>query len=389
MLERLQKYLARAGVASRRRAELLIVEGAVTVNGTVVRRLGTKVDPATDEVRVNTEVVRAPRAPDPTPAARRTLPERPGAREPLPAIPEGAVYYAVHKPRGLLSTVTDDRGRPTVMELLPPRAPRVFPVGRLDEDSEGLLLLTNDGGLTLLLTHPRYGVPKTYDLRIRGEVSPDEIAHVERGVWLSEGRTGPARMRIRRRGRDISHVVVTLTEGRNRELRRIFARLRHPVLSLRRTSVGPVKLENMRPGQCRRLGQREVRALYAAALRPKTPEDAAPTPGATPPRRERPGPRVRNDGKPRRDDRGRGRDDRPPRRDGGKVGGKPRGRPGGRPDGRPGGKPDGRARGKPEGRSGGKPGWKGGDRGGPGGDRRNDGRRGPGGTSKRGRSFGK
>jgi pseudouridine synthase len=258
MEERLQKFLARAGVASRRKSEALVLEGRVAVNGKVVRRLGTKVDPERDEVRVDTVVVRGGALPSGPPA-----PERGEARR-APLDPR-SIYLLMNKPNGFLCTTADDRGRRTVMDLLPRLPGRVWPVGRLDEDSEGLLLLTNDGTLTNLLTHPRYEVPKVYDLRIRGEVTPDEVARVERGIWLSEGRTGPARMRIRRGGRDISHVQLTLREGRNREVRRIFARLRHPVLSLRRVSLGPLALEGLKPGQTRRLAQHEVRALYAHA----------------------------------------------------------------------------------------------------------------------------
>ena len=263
MEERLQKFLARAGVASRRKAEDLIAAGRVSVNGIVVKRMGLKVDPASDEVRVDTVVVRG------APVAGIPAAPLEGAAAGPPARRRGpdprAVYLMMNKPAGFLCTVSDDRGRRTVMEILPGIRQRVFPVGRLDEDSEGLLLLTNDGELTNLLTHPRYGIPKTYDLRIRGEITPEAVEHVERGVWLSEGRTGPAHMRIRRRGRDISHVEVTLREGRNRELRRIFARLRHPVLSLRRVSLGPLEIGDLRPGQVRRLSPGEVRALYAAA----------------------------------------------------------------------------------------------------------------------------
>lgn len=256
MLERLQKFLARAGVASRRHAEEFILAGRVTVNGVVIRKMGVKVDPAKDEVRLDTEVVRSVVLPSDRVDPSGPPPPGPGPR---------AVYLLLNKPIGFLSTVTDDRGRRTVMELLPRLRERVFPVGRLDEDSEGLLLLTNDGDLAQLLTHPRYEVPKTYDLRVRGEVTPEDVEKVERGVWLSEGRTAPSHMRIRRRGRDISHIELILREGRNREIRRIFARLRHPVLSLRRVSLGPVELAGLRLGQVRRLSPEEVKALYRAA----------------------------------------------------------------------------------------------------------------------------
>jgi pseudouridine synthase len=308
MHERLQKFLARAGVASRRAAEELIGAGRVAVNGQVVRRMGVKVDPAADEVRVDTEVVRAPPAPAPLPLpgkearAAAADPVGTGPRGPLP----GRVYLVMNKPLGFLCTVSDDRGRRTVMDLLPRIRERVFPVGRLDEDSEGLLLLTNDGDLTNLLTHPRYEVPKTYDLRVRGEITPEEVIKVERGVWLSEGRTSQARLRIRRRGRDISHVELTLREGRNREVRRIFARLRHPVLSLRRVRLGPLELAALRPGQVRRLSPGEVAALYRAALsggggpgpeaRPHARPRRGVPKGGTRPRR----PSPRGDSPPRR-----------------------------------------------------------------------------------------
>jgi len=293
MEERLQKFLARAGIASRRKAEALIGEGRVAVNGKVVRKMGVKVDPDRDEVRVDTVRVR------PAPAAKARAP-REAASLPSP-LPEG-IYLLLNKPRGFLTTTTDDRGRRTVMDLLPRLRGRAWPVGRLDEDSEGLLLITNDGALTNLLTHPRYEVPKVYDLRVRGEVGPEDVLQVERGIWLSEGRTGPGRLRIRRHGRDISHVQLVLREGKNREVRRIFARLRHPVLSLRRVSLGPLALEGLKPGQVRRLDRREIRGLYAAALRGMAESGPAPRGG---------------EARARRPSKGRGR---PPRRD---VKGKP------------------------------------------------------------------
>ncbi len=293
MEERLQKFLARAGVASRRKAEELIAAGRVSVNGHVVSAMGARVDAAEDEVRLDTEVVRLPAPPGP-PAAPARAPGVPAGAGP----PGGRKYYLLHKPRGVLSTARDDHGRPTVLDLVRVPGRRLYPVGRLDEDSEGLLLLTDDGVLTNLLTHPRYGVPKTYDLRVRGEVTPEDVRAVERGIWLSEGRTGPARMRIRRHGRDISHVLMTLGEGRNREVRRIFARLRHPVLSLRRVRLGPLELGRLAPGEWRPLRQHEVQALYAAAQRRRGPgvpgapaapgSPAGPRPRGRPSRRPRP-----------------------------------------------------------------------------------------------------
>jgi pseudouridine synthase len=236
--ERLQKVLARAGVASRRESEKLIETGHIMVNGVVVRELGTRVDPEVDEIRVDTELLKPPSRP---------------------------LTILLNKPKGYLSTTKDEHGRKTVLDLLPETDRRLYPAGRLDEDSEGLMLLTDDGSLTNMVTHPRFGIPKTYDLRIRGRLEGAEVKRVESGVWLAEGRTGPARIRIRKRGRQVSHVEVTLTEGRNRELRRIFARIGHPVLSLRRIRIGPLSIRGLRIGQHRRLKSKELYELKGMA----------------------------------------------------------------------------------------------------------------------------
>jgi len=236
--ERLQKVLAHAGVASRRECEKLILAGRVTVNGKIIRKLGTKVDPETDDVRVDTEPVRSPKHP---------------------------VTYLVMKPKGYICTVHDERGRQTVMDLLPPTDRRLYPVGRLDEDSEGLLLMTDDGSLANLVTHPSHGIQKTYELRIRGRIEGAEVKRVESGVWLSDGKTSSSRIRIKKRGRDISKLEVTISEGRNRELRRMFAKLGHPVLSLRRMRIGPLSSKGLRVGSWRKLTLKEVRDLKAAA----------------------------------------------------------------------------------------------------------------------------
>jgi 23S rRNA pseudouridine2605 synthase len=244
MEERLQKVIARAGVASRREAERLIEAGRVTVNGHVVREFGQKVDPRIDEVRVDT--VALPRA-----AAmgddRRT-------------------YLLLNKPKGVLCTVKDTHGRPTVLDLCPPFAnKRLYPVGRLDEDSEGIVLLTNDGALTERLTHPRYGVPKVYEVRVVGRMHGDVVKKFEQGVWLSDGRTGRSRVRIVKRGGKVTQVHVTLTEGRNREIRRAFAKLDHPVLSLRRVQLGPIVARGLKVGQYRPLDDEEIAALHEAS----------------------------------------------------------------------------------------------------------------------------
>ena len=258
MEERLQKVLARAGVASRREAERLIAEGRVTVNDRVVREFGVKVDPRMDEIRVDTILVtRASAMPD----AHR-------------------VYLLLNKPRGVVCTVRDTHGRVTVVDLVPPfDGRRLYPVGRLDEDSEGLVLMTNDGDLTDRLTHPRYGVSKTYDVRVKGRLSEEDARKFEAGVWLSEGRTGRSRVRIRRAGLEVSHIAVTLYEGKNREIRRAFIKLGFPVLSVRRIQIGPVEARGLRVGQYRPLAEEELAALRdAAAGRTPAGNETAPRP---------------------------------------------------------------------------------------------------------------
>jgi 23S rRNA pseudouridine2605 synthase len=235
--ERIQKVLARAGVASRRASEEVIRQGRVTVNGEMVTRPGTLVDATADDIRVDGARIRQ----------------------------ERRVYWLVNKPRGVLCTSSDPEGRKRVVDLVPDHRNRLYPVGRLDEDSEGLILVTNDGELAQLVAHPRHGVEKVYDLSIRGEITPEDVKKIESGIWLSEGKTGPARLRIKRRGKRVSHVLVTIREGRNREIRRMFARINRPVLTLRRVQIGPVKDAKLKPGMCRRLARDEVEALRAVA----------------------------------------------------------------------------------------------------------------------------
>jgi pseudouridine synthase len=333
--ERLQKVLARAGVASRREAEKLIAEGRVTVNDRVIREFGVKVDPRMDEIRVDTLLVARDAA---SPESRR-------------------VYLLLNKPKGVVCTVRDTHGRPTVLDLVPPfEGRRLYPVGRLDEDSEGLVLLTNDGELTDRLTHPRYGVSKTYDVRVKGRLTEEEAKRFEAGVWLSEGRTGRSRVRIRRSGTEVTHVAVMLYEGRNREIRRAFLKLGFPVLSVRRIRIGPVEARGLHVGQFRPLAADELAALRDAAAGRETalrPRPRARRPGDDgPPRpRRRPGKpdpaKIQQAGR----DRGRGR---------GHDGPRSHDRPGGRPPGRSHGRPPKRG-GKPP-RRGGKPPRRGGGR---------------------------
>ena len=231
--ERLQKVLARAGIGSRRASEALIGEGRVTVNGEVAT-LGDRVDPSRDVVEVD------------------------GGRVPLD--PESR-YYALHKPAGVVTTAKDPQGRPTVAELHP-EGPRVFPVGRLDRETEGLLLLTNDGELANRLTHPRYGVEKEYLAEVEGDPGPEAIRRLMRGVELDDGpaRAASASRVAGSKGRTAVRLV--MTEGRKREVRRMLAGVGLPVRRLVRTRIGPIRLEELGPGETRELEPSEVAALY-------------------------------------------------------------------------------------------------------------------------------
>jgi 23S rRNA pseudouridine2605 synthase/16S rRNA pseudouridine516 synthase len=240
--ERLQKFLARAGVASRRHAEELITAGLVTVNGRVVREQGVRVRPASDEVRVHGELVRIPG--------------------------DAHLYLMMNKPLDTMTTMKDPEGRRTVLDLLPAQwaSRRVYPVGRLDWESEGLLLLTDDGALTLRLTHPRYALPKEYIALVAGEPAPAALRRMARGLPL-EGETrptAPAHVRPLRVEDGNTWISVEIHEGRNRQVRRMFDVIGHHVLRLRRVRVGPLSLGGLEPGETRELRPDEVAALRTA-----------------------------------------------------------------------------------------------------------------------------
>ena len=184
-------------------------------------------------------------------------------------------YVIVNKPRGPISTVADQRGRRTVLDLLPRGEERLYPAGRLDADTEGLLLITNDGELTYRLTHPRYGVEKVYQAEIEGSLSQQDIRRLERGMVLAEGPTGPAKVRALREGRESSSVEITVHAGRKRMVRRMFDAVGHRVIGLRRTRIGPLTLGELKPGEWRELTGAELAQLAAAVA-----DETAPASGA-------------------------------------------------------------------------------------------------------------
>ena len=240
---RLQKVLSAAGVGSRRACEEMIADGRVTVDGRVAQ-LGDRVDPSTAVIHVDGDRVVV----DPT-----------------------VVYLAFNKPRGVVSTMDDEKGRAALADFLDQVDQRVFHVGRLDADSEGLLLLTNDGDLAHRLTHPSYGVAKTYLCQVRGPVPRAVVRALLAGVQLDDGAARADRFRVVDTVRNTALVEIVLHEGRKHIVRRMLAEVGHPVQRLIRTAVGPVKLGNLRPGQLRRLNRHEVAALFRAVERTPSP----------------------------------------------------------------------------------------------------------------------
>ncbi len=234
---RLQKFLADAGVASRRAAEAIIAESRVAVNGRIVTELGTKVNETTDKVTVDGEPVRVRRK----------------------------IYVALNKPPGLICTRQDELGRRTVFELLPPDWTNLFPVGRLDRESEGLLFLTNDGDFSLRLTHPRFGVTKKYWAVVAGRLLQRDVSRFTEGVE-HEGETLKAeRARVVSSNNSHSVVELELAQGKNREVRRLFEVLGHEVEQLRRMQIGPIKLGELPVGKWRALGESEIKSLLRGA----------------------------------------------------------------------------------------------------------------------------
>ncbi|RMG42015.1 MAG: rRNA pseudouridine synthase [Candidatus Dadabacteria bacterium] len=234
---RLQKYLAQCGVASRRKAEELIAEGRVRVNGKRVTTPGTKIDPAKDRVQVGRKILK---------------PEKPGV-------------ILLNKPRGVVTTKSDPGGRRTVADYLDRRHASYVPAGRLDYDSSGLVVLTNDGELAARLTHPRYGIKRVYELRVRGVVSEKTVNRIKKGVRLSDG-LARADIEILRNDGKSTWLRATLTVGKNRIVRRLMEKLGHPVVKLKRISHGPFKLGRLRVGEIQKLKQREYLKFKNALL---------------------------------------------------------------------------------------------------------------------------
>src|SRR5688500_14290503 len=234
--ERLQKVLAAAGVGSRRDCEELIREGRVEVDRQVITELGTRVDPVRHEIRVDGEALRKPKT----------------------------LYYAVNKPVGVVTTNDDPDRRTRDVDLVPTEE-RAFAVGRLDRSSEGLILVTNDGEFANRITHPRYGVEKTYLVRVAGAPTSTELQRLRKGVYLSDGFCRVQSIVAKSRHKGSTDLIIVLNEGRNRELRRILARVGHKVLRLRRIAVGPIKLADLPVGNWRRLMPKEIDALLAIA----------------------------------------------------------------------------------------------------------------------------
>lgn len=235
---RLQKYLARCGAASRRGSEALITAGRVSVNGSVVTELGTKVVPGVDEVMLDG----------------------------MPVVSsDETVVLMLNKPAGYLSAMSDSHGGSCVSELVPiDEYPGLFPVGRLDKGTTGLLLFTNDGELGNALIHPRHHVPKTYRAWVKGAVGPKALAALREGIMLDDGITQPAEVEVLERNNDRTLLELTIYEGRNRQIRRMGAAVNHPVERLERIALGPVKLGSLKCGAWRLLDDEEHRALLAA-----------------------------------------------------------------------------------------------------------------------------
>lgn len=238
-MERLQKILAQAGVASRRKCEELILQGKVEVNDEVVTTLGTKADPSVDVIKVNGKTIGA----------------------------EKKMYMLFNKPKGVITSASDPQGRKIVTDYLKGISERLYPVGRLDYDTEGLLILTNDGDFAHMLTHPKHHVPKTYIATVKGVPHGTELDKLKKGIMLEDGITSPAEVEyqdVDPEGK-FATISITITEGRNRQVRRMFDAINHPVTKLKRIAFGDLYLGNLKRGLSRPLTKEEVEGLYKQA----------------------------------------------------------------------------------------------------------------------------
>jgi len=237
---RLNQFLAKAGVASRRKADLLIEAGKVRVNGKKVETLGYIIDEKIDKVEVDGREAK---------------------------IGQNLIYILLNKPKGYLSTAIDPFGRPIVLDLLPEVKERIFPVGRLDLDSEGVLLLTNDGDLAYTLTHPKFEIEKVYQVKVKGEVSPNNIEKLNKGVILEEGIKANAQVKVIQIKKEITELEVTLKEGRKREIKRIFSALGHKVVELVRKRFATLTCKGLKSGEWRYLSKEEIDGLKKMSLK--------------------------------------------------------------------------------------------------------------------------
>lgn len=233
MKERLQKVMAEAGVASRRQCEQLILDEFVRVNGKIVFELPCFVDPQQDRIVID------------------------GKRLGF----ENKVYFLLHKPKKVVCTNYDPSGRTRAVDLLGKVKERVFPVGRLDAETKGALIMTNDGDLANQLTHPSFGVPKTYLAQVHGTVSGEDIQKLRKGIWMAEGKAQIENVKIAKRGKIYSYLEITLREGRNRQIRRMLSRIGHPIKELTRTHIGPISLRGLGPRNFRPLTDKEIASL--------------------------------------------------------------------------------------------------------------------------------
>ena len=234
MKERLQKIIAGSGISSRRAAETMITEGRIAVNNVIVRQLGTKADIEEDEIRIDGKLI---------------LTET------------SKVYLMLHKPKGYMTTLHYPQGRPVVSDLISGISERIFPVGRLDYDSEGLLLMTNDGNFSQRIQHPRFRIPKTYMVKIEGNLTNREIKMLSDGIKLDDGKFKPESCHILKMNRKSCWLTVTIAEGRNRLIRRVFELLGHSVVRLIRTAISDISLGSMKTGTFRHLTRQEVQHL--------------------------------------------------------------------------------------------------------------------------------